>query len=57
VRHAAIIISCKKNFGTEKIEEIISTAFPAAKTARMDVDSIKGKMRTTILSNFLSSAA
>ncbi len=33
----------QKNFGTEKMEEVISEAFPAAKVARMDYDSIRGK--------------
>lgn len=33
----------EKNFGTEKIEEIIEDEFPKLKVARMDVDSIKGK--------------
>ncbi len=33
----------QKNFGTEKIEELVAEAFPQAKTARMDYDSVKGK--------------
>lgn len=33
----------QKNFGTEKIEEMIAETFPDAKTARMDYDSVKGK--------------
>lgn len=33
----------QKNFGTEKIEEMIAEQFPQAKIARMDYDSIKGK--------------
>jgi primosomal protein N' (replication factor Y) len=33
----------QKNFGTEKIEEMVAEAFPDAKTARMDYDSVKGK--------------
>ncbi len=33
----------EKNFGTEKIEELIETEFPSLKVARMDVDSVKGK--------------
>ncbi|MCB0696291.1 MAG: primosomal protein N' [Chitinophagaceae bacterium] len=32
-----------KTFGTEKIEEEIGQIFPEAKTARMDVDSMRGK--------------
>lgn len=32
-----------KNFGTEKIEEILTDHFPDAKIARMDVDTVKGK--------------
>jgi primosomal protein N' (replication factor Y) len=33
----------EKNFGTEKIEEMIETEFPKLKVARMDVDAVKGK--------------
>ncbi len=33
----------EKNFGTEKIEEMIEAEFPALRVARMDVDSVKGK--------------
>ena len=33
----------QKNFGTEKLEEALVEAFPQAKIARMDYDSIKGK--------------
>lgn len=33
----------QKNFGTEKIEEALVEAFPEARIARMDYDSIKGK--------------
>lgn len=33
----------QKNFGTEKIEELVNEAFPNAKIARMDYDSVKGK--------------
>ncbi len=33
----------QKNFGTERIDELIAEEFPAARTARMDYDSIKGK--------------
>ncbi|MEO6547022.1 MAG: primosomal protein N' [Ferruginibacter sp.] len=33
----------EKNFGTEKIEEMIEAEFPKLKVARMDVDSIRGK--------------
>ncbi len=33
----------EKNFGTEKIEEMIEDEFPALRVARMDMDSIKGK--------------
>lgn len=33
----------EKNFGTEKIEELIDTEFPNMKVARMDVDSVRGK--------------
>lgn len=33
----------EKNFGTEKIEEMIEDEFPTLKVARMDVDSVRGK--------------
>lgn len=33
----------QKNFGTEKIEELLAEEFPAARIARMDYDSVKGK--------------
>jgi primosomal protein N' (replication factor Y) len=33
----------EKNFGTEKIEEMIETEFSRMKVARMDVDSVRGK--------------
>jgi primosomal protein N' (replication factor Y) (superfamily II helicase) len=33
----------EKNFGTEKIEEMLETEFPNVKVARMDVDSVRGK--------------
>lgn len=33
----------QKNFGTEKIEELIAEQFPQARISRMDYDSIKGK--------------
>lgn len=33
----------QKNFGTEKIEEIVLEQIPDAKVARMDIDSVKGK--------------
>jgi primosomal protein N' (replication factor Y) (superfamily II helicase) len=33
----------EKNFGTEKIEELIEAEFPSMKVARMDVDSVRGK--------------
>lgn len=33
----------EKNFGTEKIEEMIEAEFPKLKVARMDVDSVRGK--------------
>lgn len=33
----------QKNFGTEKMEEVLAEAFPHAKIARMDYDSIRGK--------------
>lgn len=33
----------QKKSGTEKVEEVMAVAFPAAKMARMDYDSVKGK--------------
>ncbi|MES2431624.1 MAG: primosomal protein N' [Bacteroidota bacterium] len=33
----------ERNFGTEKIEEMIEEEFPKLKVARMDVDSVRGK--------------
>ncbi len=33
----------EKNFGTEKIEELIETELPNMKVARMDVDAVRGK--------------
>jgi len=33
----------QKNFGTEKIEELLVEQFPDAKVARMDFDTVKGK--------------
>ena len=33
----------QKNFGTEKIEELVAEQFPEARIARMDYDSVKGK--------------
>ncbi|HVX52824.1 MAG TPA: primosomal protein N' [Chitinophagaceae bacterium] len=33
----------QRNFGTERIDELVAEEFPSAKTARMDYDSIKGK--------------
>jgi len=33
----------EKNFGTEKIEEMVDEAFPGIKVARMDVDAVRGK--------------
>jgi primosomal protein N' (replication factor Y) len=33
----------QRNFGTEKIEELVAETFPSARTARMDYDTMKGK--------------
>lgn len=33
----------QQNFGTERIEEELQEAFPSARIARMDVDSVKGR--------------
>lgn len=34
----------QRNFGTERIEEFLEEEFPQAKIARMDIDSVRGKM-------------
>lgn len=39
----------QRNFGTEKIEEQLQEVFPEARSARMDVDSVKGKNAHDIL--------
>jgi len=39
----------QRNFGTEKIEEILLEKFPEAKIARMDVDTVRGKNAHDIL--------
>lgn len=39
----------EKNFGTEKIEELIADDFPDYKVARMDVDAVRGKNAHDIL--------
>ncbi len=33
----------QRNFGTEKIEELLQETFPDARVARMDVDTVRGK--------------
>lgn len=33
----------ERNFGTEKIEEMLQETFPKARVARMDIDTVKGK--------------
>lgn len=33
----------QRSFGTEKLEELVAETFPAAKVARMDYDTMKGK--------------
>lgn len=33
----------QRNFGTEKIEELVAETFPSSKVARMDYDTMKGK--------------
>jgi primosomal protein N' (replication factor Y) (superfamily II helicase) len=39
----------QKNFGTEKIAELIAEQFPNASIARMDYDSVKGKQDHDVL--------
>jgi primosomal protein N' (replication factor Y) len=38
-----------RSFGTEKIEEEVKAAFPAARVARMDIDSMRGRNSLSIL--------
>ncbi len=38
-----------RSFGTEKIEEEVKTAFPQARVARMDLDSMRGRNSLSIL--------
>ncbi len=41
------------NFGTERIEESLQELFPAARVARMDVDSVRGKnAHDTLIQSF-----
>ncbi|MBX3239845.1 MAG: primosomal protein N' [Chitinophagaceae bacterium] len=43
----------RRNFGTEKIEELLEEEFPKAKIARMDIDSVKGKQaHDTLIQQF-----
>jgi primosomal protein N' (replication factor Y) (superfamily II helicase) len=39
----------QRNFGTEKIEEILQESFPEAKIARMDIDTVRGKNAHDVL--------
>ncbi len=39
----------ERNFGTEKIEEAMQEAFPKAKVARMDIDTVRGKNAHDVL--------
>lgn len=39
----------QKNFGTERIEELLFEYFPEARIARMDVDTVKGKNAHDVL--------
>ncbi len=39
----------EKNFGTEKIEEMLQETFPKAKVARMDIDTVRGKNAHDVL--------
>ncbi len=38
-----------RSFGTEKIEEEVKTAFPEARVARMDIDSMRGRNALSLL--------
>ncbi|MBK7882520.1 MAG: primosomal protein N' [Chitinophagaceae bacterium] len=43
----------EKNFGTEKIEELLDEEFPKHKIGRMDVDSVRGKTaHDTLIQSF-----
>jgi primosomal protein N' (replication factor Y) len=43
----------EKNFGTEKIEEILESEFPKYRIGRMDIDSVKGKSaHDTLIQSF-----
>lgn len=39
----------QRNFGTERIEELLQETFPDAKVARMDVDTVRGKNAHDVL--------
>jgi primosomal protein N' (replication factor Y) len=39
----------QRNFGTEKIEELLIEQFPNAKIARMDIDTVRGKNAHDVL--------
>ena len=39
----------QRNFGTEKIEEMLVEQFPNAKVARMDIDTVRGKNAHDVL--------
>ena len=39
----------ERNFGTEKIEEMLQETFPKAKIARMDIDTVRGKNAHDVL--------
>jgi primosomal protein N' (replication factor Y) (superfamily II helicase) len=39
----------QRNFGTEKIEELLLEQFPQAKIARMDIDTVRGKNAHDVL--------
>lgn len=39
----------QRNFGTEKIEELLQETFPHAKVARMDMDTVRGKNAHDVL--------
>jgi primosomal protein N' (replication factor Y) len=39
----------QKNFGTERIEEMLQETFPGARVARMDMDTVRGKNAHDVL--------
>ena len=49
VRPAAATSWCKRNFGTEKIEEVLDAELPNVKVGRMDFDAVRNKNAHDVL--------